>query len=284
VRLFAAVSNGLGWSEYYRKAAKGCTDTAIQLFEENFARIATVEDAAMMLLKAFRAAHDSTTKDLSTEKVVNYWEVGTATLLAGLLLPIERNKLGFLCATVGDGKAFRIRFGKKPTDISVEDITEGTRANITDEDDVGGRLGPHNEAGAPDQRNMSVFYSKVQPGDVILMLTEGVLANYDAQFLGMTPKDTDPKNIKADMWSDLETPKADAVKSAFRIKLLERLLQKAKTPLQITQDIINHVIACTTVRRAFLEREGKTPPKNYVLYPGKLDHATVVCFTVTEFP
>jgi len=63
---------------------------------------------------------------------------------------------------------------------------------------------------------------------------------------------------------------------------MEKTLEKARYPAQIEQALLEHARLVTIPRKAFMEREGKTPPKNYVAHPGRLDHATICCFVVLK--
>jgi len=77
------------------------------------------------------------------KKVV--WEAGTTTLLVGMLVEVEPNvqlnhaNWCFVCANVGDCKAFH--WSKSNGQIS--EITLGSRGNVSDRADPGGRLGPY---------------------------------------------------------------------------------------------------------------------------------------------
>jgi len=54
-----------------------------------------------------------------------------------------------------------------------------------------------------------------------------------------------------------------------------------KTPLYITQQIIQHCNNITSKGRSFMEKyPGKPLPSNYGKFPGKMDHTTCVCIRV----
>lgn len=198
---------------------------------------------------------------MDAKSVINYWEVGTTALLGGVLITHEKNSQGFLCVSVGNCKAFLLHHGKT---LKVSDITEGSRDYLLDPDDPGGCIGPHQEAGAPDLRNLQVFYTSVDPGDVIVLMTDGVYDNFDPEFIGLGPKDL---GSKKESWEKVKASKKLKLKTKYMETTLEKTLEKAKSPLQIEQALLEHSRLVTIPRKAFMEREGKTPPSNYVAYP-----------------
>lgn len=93
--------------------------------------------------------------------------------------------------------------------------------------------------------------------------------------------------------------KQNKAKRTYIEHTIEHVLQqsKAHTPTQIEAALLEHALTITIPRKAFIEREGKMPPKNFVLYPiyspplisldagrhpGRTDHATVACFVVQK--
>ncbi len=50
--------------------------------------------------------------------------------------------------------------------------------------DPGGRLGPYLDAGAPDVRNLRVFFELCREGDTVLLMTDGIHDNLDPKSLG----------------------------------------------------------------------------------------------------
>ena len=79
---------------------------------------------------------------------------GTTTLLGGVVLPIRSSQklFHFVFASAGDCKAF---WWKRSTG-KVVDLCVGSRGDLNDPKDPGGRLGPHTRAGLPDLRNLQL--------------------------------------------------------------------------------------------------------------------------------
>jgi len=117
----------------------------------------------------------------------------------------------------------------------------------------------------------------------------------DPQHLGKLPHDLNIK-VKENSWAELDlatsTPlyaEADKIKSLFAHKFInamiggEKSLQRATrtTASQITGKLIEHAWTVTKAGREWMEQNpGKKLPKDYVQYPGKMDHTTCVSFEV----
>lgn len=69
------------------------------------------------------------------------------------------------------------------------DITSANRAEVEDAKDPGGRIGPYVGDGDPDLRNLEIVYTVCHPGDVVLVVSDGVHDNLDPISLGKAPKD-----------------------------------------------------------------------------------------------
>ena len=55
-------------------------------------------------------------------------------------------------------------------------------------------------------------------------------------------------------------------------------------PKLIVERTIEHCLKTTTPARKFLEENNKKLPKDFTLYPGKMDHATIIAFRVGDIP
>lgn len=117
----------------------------------------------------------------------------------------------------------------------------------------------------------------------------------DPQHLGKTPKEL-AINLKDDDWNELEKQKnspiyeeAEKIKSMFSMKFLSAMIggtkstnQQTKTSCSlIVNKLTNHCLQVTQESRKFMENNPqKKLPKDYKLYPGKMDHSTVLAFKV----
>lgn len=101
---------------------------------------------------------------------------GTTTMLGGISCPIqddEESKWIFAFTSLGDCKAYR--WSKSSNQMS--DISLVLRETSVDPRDPGGRLGPHQEDGSADLRNLATYYVECEEGDIISLVSDGVHDN-----------------------------------------------------------------------------------------------------------
>jgi len=141
---------------------------------------------------------------------------------------------------------------------------------------------------------------------LILVLSDGVHDNLDPQTLGKLPKDSGNRYSSIDNWRAFATEKeAQECKDQFMKKFLinelilggesdERLRAKVfsppkseepyVSPTPITGRIMKHCMSVTGSGREWMEQNPKEKlPMDYVLFPGKMDHATAVVIRVAPF-
>ncbi|EFA80649.1 protein phosphatase 2C-related protein [Heterostelium album PN500] len=159
-RAILAVADGCNWGKRPALAASHAIAAFANYFNQRQSEILTLQDAGHFLLRAFCEAHNKIVEGKN-----DIWEAGTTTLLGGLVLELEDDsgvpKWGFLCASVGDCKAFLVSLKRR----EATDVTNGNRCNLNDTRDPGGRLGPYVGQGYPDLRNLKFSQNKKQPND-----------------------------------------------------------------------------------------------------------------------
>jgi hypothetical protein len=136
-RVVVAVADGCNWGTRPEQAAVKASLSVRDYLASKQDKIRDLQDAGHYLYRAFCVAHNKI-----IEGKEDIWEAGTTTLLTGMCLELVPQtesdpKWCFVCASVGDCKAFLI--SKKKKDIV--DITAGNRINQKDARDPGGRLG-----------------------------------------------------------------------------------------------------------------------------------------------
>eukprot|EP01120_Amphizonella_sp_Union-15-10_P005480 TRINITY_DN1630_c0_g1_i2.p1 TRINITY_DN1630_c0_g1~~TRINITY_DN1630_c0_g1_i2.p1 ORF type:complete len:390 (-),score=69.41 TRINITY_DN1630_c0_g1_i2:82-1251(-) len=289
-RCIMAIADGCNWGARSMNAAR----SAIAAFREYFVeprgdkrprheKINDLRDAGHMLLRSFESSH----KKILSSTREDIWEAGTTTLIGCLLLEldVDDNKgiFGFLCASVGDCKAFV--YHRKAD--KVIDVTAGNRLHVKDKRDPGGRLGPYCTGGTPDLRNLSLYFVRCHPGDLIISMSDGVHDNLDPEQLGLNPSDLDiqiPKRSIKDVkeWSSLDRQEAEDVKNIHRESFILNLIKRGKdSPKELNDELINHCDVTTKSSRDFMEQNPHTPqPMDYLKYPGKMDHTTCITFCV----
>jgi CRP-like cAMP-binding protein len=296
-----ALADGCNWGEKPRKAAYLAARTFIEYVKRSASEVLTVQDAGQLFLQAFVQAHHRIVEGYEDK----WWECGTTTLIGGALVQLKDpyNPWGFVCASVGDCKAFLITRRK-----GVFDITSGSRtgAAATDATDSGGRIGPHVE-GNPDLRNLSLYFRLVDEGDVIVVVSDGLYDNLDPQSLGISPKDAGIPDAGSD-WTKIPADNVEKAKSDYMCEKIRSLLWREPVrtsraskddqddfsggegsddvfvdldPTAIVESLIKHAKETTQSSRDFMEKFPNLKlPTDYTKYPGKMDHTTACAFKV----
>jgi len=293
-----SLADGCGWGVPAKEAAVKASTVFVDYLKKFKQDILDSKLAARVMLRGLLAAHDSIVEGYSTE---NLFTAGTTTLIGGIVLPLSKEPSAdpnvkrtamegqyvFIYVSLGDCKAFHYSAISK----RIVDLTEGNRKNVNDAKDPGGRLGPYKEEGSPDLRNLTVYSSPCQEGDMILLVTDGVHDNLDPQQHGLTPADLNLES-ENNSWSTVkDTEKASQVKAkwmedkinciAFGEDGAASLPPREVMPAKIAQRLIDYAETLVKPGREFMEKNPNTRlPPNYKLYPGKMDHTTVVCFRV----
>jgi hypothetical protein len=165
-------------------------------------------------------------------------------------------------------------------------LTAGNRHSVTDASDPGGRIGPYIGEGAPDLRNLKLYFVECHAGDIIFLVTDGVHDNFDPQQLGKLPKDIST-HLESDNWKHYEgNAAADKIKTTYRVKLLRETIHSKSnevTPQEITSSVIEYCTHVTGKCREFMEQNpGKKQPTDYIEYPGKFDHTSIIAISVGQ--
>jgi hypothetical protein len=134
-----ALADGCNWGTKPQEAAILASNELVSYIGVRCQNILDVRTMGRNLLKAFMMAHK---KIIAPKEDV--WDAGTTTLLGGVVMPIaespaDSKQWAFVCASVGDCKAFLYSSLTK----RFHEITAGNRNNLTDASDCGGRLGPY---------------------------------------------------------------------------------------------------------------------------------------------
>lgn len=278
-RALVAVADGCNWGKRPQMAARDAVAAVSGYLTDKQDMVRDLQDAGHFLLRSFSEAH----KRIVAGKE-DIWEAGTTTLLSALCLELEPAasgdpRWGLLCASVGDCKAFIASRANR----EVYDITVGNRNNVVDGRDPGGRLGPYVGNGWPDLRNLRLYFAPCEPDDVVLIMSDGVHDNLDPQTLGKLPPDLRLTTSTWNTWDELPHDTLLKVKHDYMRNLLGELVFASDdtSPTSITDRIIRHCLESTKKARDFMESNpNKKQPTDYIEFPGKMDHTTVVTFVV----
>lgn len=162
------MADGCNWGEKPRKAAERATDNFADYLLKHQAEATTTHYAARLISRAFSIAQHRflffivvklKENELKYKINVSYsilegyqdlWDVGTTTLLGGLLVQLETPlledrdgvivpcKWAYIWGSVGDCKGFHYSVSQN----TFRDITSSNRLGTASARDCGGRLGP----------------------------------------------------------------------------------------------------------------------------------------------
>jgi len=299
-RMLVVVTDGCGTGTKPLMAASRAATSMINELKQNLSQVQEVRDAGLQLVRATAMAHSAI-----LEGREDIWDAGTTTLLGGILMEVERSsdlrntEWCFVCLSVGNCKAFH--WSKRTGEVT--DITSGnTSAIINKDEDPGGRIGPYIYSGSPDLRNLMLYQYPCEEDDMILITTHGVHENLDPEYVGLLPLDVQrllnsvqPEKEKQaatardeealQSWSKIDPIKSQAFRDWYRESYLAKLineLEEPVTPRVITKAVIDYCLRNTTMTREYMEMNPnvRTYPKDFRLYPGKMDHTTCVTFQV----
>eukprot|EP01119_Soliformovum_irregulare_P000407 TRINITY_DN10280_c0_g1_i1.p1 TRINITY_DN10280_c0_g1~~TRINITY_DN10280_c0_g1_i1.p1 ORF type:complete len:649 (+),score=163.72 TRINITY_DN10280_c0_g1_i1:75-2021(+) len=278
-RILVTLADGCNWGKRPEDAADKAASCFLFSVDEKQSSIRSISDAGELILASIEAAH----RNIFLGK--DEWEVGTTTLIGGILLEtLENSEWMFVCGSIGDCKAFHWSKSKR----KFTDITAGNRSAITDARDPGGRLGPAQSDNLPDLRNLGLYFQECVVGDLIIVVSDGVHDNLDPQMLGKSPKDV---GIPTDDWEKAEklSPEAaDLAKTQSRLNVLASIFEKLPNanepcPSDVVDALVKYAVDLTQPTRAFMEAHSdQKQPADYVQFPGKLDHTTCICIRVGE--
>eukprot|EP01125_Pyxidicula_operculata_P009973 TRINITY_DN3286_c0_g1_i2.p1 TRINITY_DN3286_c0_g1~~TRINITY_DN3286_c0_g1_i2.p1 ORF type:complete len:1041 (-),score=173.71 TRINITY_DN3286_c0_g1_i2:514-3636(-) len=282
-RMAIVLCDGCSWGHRPRAAAQAASKEFCHYLtdEENILEVTNTETLVSRLKHALTEAHYSI---LSAYKSV--YDAGTTTLVGGMLAKIESSKeYAFTFLSLGDCKVFHYdRSNKK-----LYDVTYANRISARNASDCGGRIGPcDGPQGDPDLRNLTYYFAPCNIGDLLIVTTDGLYDNLDPEHLGIPPIQVDPTlPSTCETWdSILNNEEAHRLKETYAVKKMSEILMNInlQSPVEVINSLIQHALKTTYNSRSFMENNpDKAEPRDYVNYPGKMDHTTCICVKVTDF-
>jgi len=280
----ASFNDGCGWGPQSRGAAKKANEVALAIMESDMGSLIhhaskkglTSRDIIRVHDRALMAAHS----------------VVTATRALGSTCPQLLTVAGDIAhiTLVGDTKCFVIS-----SDLSVKDPTVGIRGG-QDPTDPGGRIGgfKDSEVGyatfdrdalhGPDLRNYTHCLMKLNPGDTVVMCSDGIGDNIDPEGMGVKPSDDQFPDIDGGAWDD-SNPDHVAARNQFQARQMSLILRecqdkKGKKSLTVEEiaNALNLHVQDNALRYKALAGAGlgKSSAANGV--PGKPDHAGMLIY------
>jgi len=278
-RSIIALADGASWGERPKKAAITASKKFAEYMRAHHKEITDTHDAADIMLKAFRTAHEGILEEVKFDPN----DAGTTTLLAGmefeLSSPADKGyHWVFTAVSLGDCKAYHVSKG------NLNEIIVRNRHTTTDVKDPGGRLGPFGPAELADLRNLTVLSQPCEEGDIIFICTDGVHDNFNPHILGKKPQHIS-LNLSHNNWEEQDMDKkehamAEVAKDHWSTRLMEHLV-KDDDVSQLVNKLIEHCQIVTEKAREFMENHpNQRQQEDYEQFPGKMDHATVVALRI----
>lgn len=291
------LTDGCGWGQGSANASLLAVQTYFHTFlTGRHAHMANLRTLGLLMVYCLSVAHGTL-----ADAYLGGSQIGTTTFISCLALPAQqqptqikpvpdqyvqelvhsRNRFYLITLSVGDCKAFHY----SPTSRQVRDITRGNRADLCDPCDPGGRIGRSSlENGDPDLRNLSLYITPCVQGDFVFLMSDGIHDNFDPEMLGIDPA---ALGLICTEWATAPPALVEAAKTTFMEGLIGRVLANARcsTPRQACRALLEHAASVSKTSRAFMEsgQNGRLP-KDYTLYPGKMDHSSVIAAIIGEKP
>jgi serine/threonine protein phosphatase PrpC len=296
-----ALADGASWGKKPRLAARCAVNSAINHIVQNTSRVNTRPNSKTVS-SLLEESLDAAQKCIITHR-------GTLTTLSiGIVCQLQKSKFGpnqwgLFVASVGDSPIFVY----SPMTQMVYEATEGShpKNGMRAMNLSGGMLGPA-VGTSPDLENLCFAYLPVYEGDIVFATSDGVSDNFYPEVLnpGITLTQSSPPSIYSDTipcdQCRLNNKDSHSHKCCENVTEIAKLLKKHQTLIgehisaqTVSASLINFIAELTNSKRTFfakcieekidIKKKSKEDPqfaKEVKMLPGKLDHATVVAYTV----
>ncbi len=179
----------------------------------------------------------------------------------------------------GDSKTF-----VKRGDGTVVDVTGGSRGNVNDASDPGGRIGKVGGEEEHDYRGLSCYVYKLQPGDQLLVCSDGIHDNFDPETVGVSIQEAarfcgGEWNLPAGaLWENTDALLVGKLKQEYMEKKMGEVVGTSDDATAI-QKLQQHVADQTRGYKEATFRGEDVKIKSHEEVHGKPDHATGVAMT-----
>ena len=297
-----AVADGCNWGERPCEAAVRARDGFLAYLHRKRAKLVNSVQAVHYMLRGFNRAHEAIFRDKDQPG-----DAGSTTLIGAVVLPVASNSPNpateplpskskvsdqspstssgasgggeggdtpawqLITASVGDCRGYLLSDGAfKPIG---EHLYEPTGR------DPGGRLGSW-VSDHPDLRNLAIHSCPVQSGDMLLFWTDGVTDNLDARHLGKLPLDIPGLEEYPNDWAEVPSAATPVVERNLQ-STVRAIIGDRTDPAGIVTSLVQHCLDTTRSSRTWmLENPGRRLPRDYKLFPGKMDHTTCLCVQI----
>ena len=280
-----AVADGVNWGKKSRLAARCGVYAVMEHIGKNITAIQSNPNShtiSQLLL-------DSVTR--KAQELILKKNATLTTLSAAVVCEMAKpGEWGLFVVAVGDSPVYVYC----PHSQKVIEVTVGCHSHNGDRDMrmAGGVLGP-SLGSQPDLSNLTVAYTPVYPGDIVICMSDGVSDNFSSKV--MNPLVGDSHEAKGGLCSKLKLkPCCENVANLSSVLCKhQEQLSRHLSAQTIAACLINHSLEATEQKRMFrsdcieqnvdIRAKSRTNPEfaaQFKSTPGKLDHATVVAYQV----
>ena len=289
---FMALADGCGWGEKPRLAARSAVKAAIDFLNSHLQDMKTTHKLSKLMIAAMFEA----------QQLILDNDATLTTLILTAVVPTKGEngtEWGVMSLSVGDSSSFVY----DPNTKLIRPLQ--ARAERDGVIDCGGCLGP--QVGIdPDLENLVLSFSRVQPNEIVFLVSDGITDNFDLKF--NTNAELQVLNETTSSYGKIiqkifRNPKPLSREEKSYLKMSEVVkdyFSKQEGIVSTSQELcvamVNYALSMTQEKRGYLELAlNRNYPSRSVLKEkdpelyekmkgatGKLDHATVVACCVGE--
>ena len=286
-----ALADGASWGKKARLAARCAVHSAVTYVTENMDRLKATpvsRTLANILRESMDIAQDCILKHHAT----------LTTLSVAVVCEMTSVNWGLYVASVGDSPVYVYC----PCTKEIWEATIGCHpeSGIRDVQLSGGALGPAIGTLA-DMENFTLAYMPVYPGDIVFLTSDGISDNFLPSILWPSSdgsKRTDKMEssyvfVTQDMCSPIKPCCENVPQMRALLQRHQELLQHNMSAQTVTACLVNFTVETTNDKRCFRSdcldqnihiKRKMNEDEDFAKYakqvPGKLDHATIVAYTV----
>jgi len=281
--VIGAVADGCNWGTAQRDASMAAKKNFAEYLRNHIADMKTIRDCGHFVLQAISyVQYKMLEGKVSADEI---FSAATTTFLGGILVPLEPSPSRstpyvWIFASIGDCKVYHYStYTRTTTDLLEPNIENFPNFEAKD---PGGRLGPYQNNGEPDLRNLYLGYCLCSAGDLIILLSDGVADNLRPDIQGKLPAEVKPAWEGAASWEALSsttsTKEIEQELSRSAVKCLNEMIINHGTPQEITNLLLKHANDVTEEIRTWMEQNRGNA--TVAAYHGKMDHTTCAVFKV----
>ncbi|KAL7713768.1 PPM-type phosphatase domain-containing protein [Entamoeba marina] len=237
------VLDGCGWGNKPYRAAENAMNGIVTILVNSLNKCKTIREVGNVLVLASEKGHQSVIE--SENSTVS---LGMTTVLINTSIKTNMNWYT-ISLSIGDSRAF------KCTSTETEPLT-GTFRLTNDTTNSRGAIGATNHEKQPDLKNVELLCHQIKCGETIAMMTDGFCDNLDSIIC-----------------------KVNKCSKLYANQILTQMYSNSTTLFDFVESLTTHIINLTTELRKFyvtLNRRISTH------HPGKLDHASLLCYTISN--